>query len=162
MGTSYRIRRCLCSSEQHDVKYYCTFCNEHVGKECLLRHMLYDPKTENGHNILKIRDKNTGVVHRRSCEKHPSKTTTAYCDTCTCAICHECMTQEHRSHEFILISELLKKSVCGIKDFYSILCEEVKLLENKFTERQQSIQAVKKITMKLDNKLKFLLKHSMK
>lgn len=71
MDTTYRIRPCFCSNEQHEVKYYYTFCNEHVGKECLLPHLLYSAKTENGHNILEIRDKNTGVIHRRSCEKHP-------------------------------------------------------------------------------------------
>lgn len=143
MDTTYRIRPCFCSNEQHEVKYYYTFCNEHVGKECLLPHLLYSAKTENGHNILEIRDKNTGVIHRRSCEKHPSKTTTAYCDTCTCSICHECMTQEHIFHDFFPISELLKKNVCIIKESYSFLCKEVKLLENEFTECQQSIQEVK-------------------
>lgn len=143
MGTTYRVRRCFCSSEQHEVRYYCTFCNEHVGKECLLPHLLFPPKTENGHNILEIRDKITGAVHRRSCEKHPSKTTTAYCDTCRCSICHECMSQEHRDHEIVLISELLRKSICGIKESYSFLSIKAKLWENKSNELQQKIQFFK-------------------
>lgn len=140
MGTTYRVRRCFCSSEQHEVKYYCTFCNEHVGKECLLPHLLSSPKTENGHNILEIRDKITGAVHRRSCEKHLSKTTTAYCDTCRCSICHECKAQEHRDHEIFLISELLKKNIYGIKESYSFLSKKAKLWENKSNELQQKIQ----------------------
>lgn len=109
----------------------------------MLPHLLFPPKTENGHNILEIRDKITGAVHRRSCEKHPSKTTTAYCDTCRCSICHECMSQEHRDHEIVLISELLRKSICGIKESYSFLSKKAKLWENKSNELQQKIQFFK-------------------
>lgn len=153
MGTTYRVRRCFCSSEQHEVKYYCTFCNEHVGKECLLPHLLSSPKTENGHNILEIRDKITGAVHRRSCEKHPSKTTTAYCDTCRCSICHECIPQEHRDHEIVLISELLRKNICGIKESYSFLSIKAKLWENKSNELQQKKQFFKNNYNKVRNQI---------
>lgn len=162
MGTTYRVRRCFCSSEQHEVKYYCTFCNEHVGKECLLPHLLSSPKTENGHNILEIRDKITGAVHRRSCEKHPSKTTTAYCDTCRCSICHECIPQEHRDHEIVLISELLRKNICGIKESYSFLSKKPSFGKISLTNFNKRNSFSKTTTIKLEIKLKDLLKNSTK
>lgn len=152
MDAVYSVRKCSCTNEINEVKYYCTFCKDNLGDDCLLQHLQTPAKTEDGHNVLQYSKKNGGKVYRRNCEIHKNKITTAYCETCTRSVCHECIKENHERHKVSKIWELLKKNVQNILGKLEIQNNEVLNLEKKLSRLWQELskQAINYDTVKKD------------
>ena len=69
--------------------------------------MLFQSKTDYGHNVVPYRYKNKGKKHRAPCKSH-DKPTTAFCKDCERPLCKKCI-DDHQSHKHEWITCLLKR-----------------------------------------------------
>ncbi|XP_062569631.1 uncharacterized protein LOC134231665 [Saccostrea cucullata] len=104
---SCRIKKCSCCFKE-SLSYYCTYCEDNLCEECKLPHLTRNAKTDKGHNVVCYRDKNQGIVQRRTCEIHTNIPSTAYCKKCNKSVCKKCERRRCRSHKTLQIIELLK------------------------------------------------------
>ena len=89
---------------------YCTNCEQYFCSNCKLSHL--KAKISKNH-IFKVAQKVNPEEKTPICERH-DQLFTFYCNTCTCLLCQNCLTDKHKKHDFSLVDEAASKKRSAI------------------------------------------------
>ncbi|OWF51214.1 uncharacterized protein LOC110449478 [Mizuhopecten yessoensis] len=108
----------MCESEE-EVKWYCIDCQERLCEKCRAHH-LKNKKLQND-NIVSIRDarENVEVINQNdhnTCVRHGDKQLDFFCETCDDTICQDCLSENHRSHEWNTKERSIKSLKTALSD----------------------------------------------
>ncbi|XP_052105880.1 uncharacterized protein LOC127738599 isoform X1 [Mytilus californianus] len=135
---------CLRDDEEEAADLWCNDCSEAVCRSCGKAHRRFAV----AHDVISIKDATACRKHLpKSCSKHEIKKIILFCVGHDKLICHECLSESHRSCDKILEIE---KAADGIKNSAAItdLKERMRnfasILEKTQTENKQTISKVSK------------------
>ncbi|XP_033728857.1 uncharacterized protein LOC117317997 [Pecten maximus] len=117
----------ICESEE-EVRWYCTDCKELLCDKCKAYH-LKNTKLKND-NIIPIEDakESLEVTNRNdqnTCVRHGCKPLDFYCEACDDPICKDCLSENHRSHQWNTKEQSIKSLKTVLSDIIQIFNEKL-------------------------------------
>ncbi|XP_069107746.1 uncharacterized protein [Argopecten irradians] len=116
-----------CESEE-DINWYCVDCREKLCDRCKAYH-LKNTKLQND-NIVPIGDARVHVEvinqnEHDTCARHGGKSLDFYCETCEEPLCQDCLSENHRLHQWNTKEQSLKTLKTVLSDITQIFNEKL-------------------------------------